>query len=263
MRKDLPKVFTEPERYGSRTKSYKLVRRRSRRNGIDEEAPSRESMKASYPGWGAQKSSDVKFSVITRLVKSWVGRPWDQFYSELRKTFSQTRRDNHIVFTHVDYLVEHQSIYVGDDGELWLRAPTAKYPDRPLREDKYQEYYVDPRTGLISKNPWFESKAKRKRDWAAQKAEEEAKVFRTIDENTVLRKVNETWFVCELRDFPKPGRGNPFQFDEFYGASVAKGWNRKVPIPGKKGKEDFYLERYHASKKSASHKLLKKMGLAT
>jgi hypothetical protein len=284
MRKDLAAVVTEPERYGH-TKSFKGVRRRSTQLG--EDAPTRESMTKHYNGpYEQRKESKLKFRPLRGLVSTWVGRPWDKFYSALRSTYDVRRRVNHEIFDFIDSYVEHKRIYVGDDGTLMVRVAWRGAPDVPVSQDRSLQFYVDPTTGLICKNKAYRTRKQAEADREERAAQARANVFREIDDSTVMHRIDGVWHVYTMQAIPgtyveyqKPESISLFDwrslsptermaqgvktqvvprvYDFFYGQTVKLGRN----YLGWESNSEVDLVRYHATKKTASHKLLKQMGL--
>jgi len=288
MRPDLNKLLCERERVGS-TDKYKNYRRLKKFNPAPgdegENLPFREGTKFRY-GYNG-RSFNENLSPLRGAIRANLGKRWDTFYSELCKNFDKRSVINQHILQHLFQYVERE-LYI-EDGELWVRA--ARYTssgDQKLRDSTYTEYYVDPRDGIMKKNKWYGGdKARKDRDAAEARAKEHA-VTRWIDDDTVLRKIEDTWFVFDLKDIPKayytyskPSDKDVFTTGWRKGSRV-RTWeqlsehDRKrfgtKTLVGPSVRDvfsDTYLnyadhfrqKRYHTNKRTASHKMLKQAGI--
>ncbi len=306
MRSDLNKVLCEHERSNSKDhyKNYRNLKKFNRLGEEGENVPAREGMKLRY-GWD-KKHFGENLNALYGAVRKAVGRKWNDFYSELCKSFDKRSVINQHILVHLYDFIEVNSVYVDDDGDL---AVQRRYSSKPEKiKDGFTEYYVDPRDGIIKRNKHFKTISQISREQAAQKKREEEKVFRKLDERNVLRFIDGVWFHFTLEEVPegkivydKP----PFK-NEFNRNSA---WSRDEPVMvqwhelDQKGKERYGVPRavgntvrdlftnqtlirtkqgvrvllgdtsiarwgnhkmnnlYHATKKTASHKLLKKAGI--
>jgi hypothetical protein len=279
MRKDLNKQLCERERTGHRSK-YRAVRRANLE--ISEETTlKQQGMKRPY-GYNT-KDLNENLNPLWGQVRKAVGRPWDKFYSELCKNFDKRSVINQHILDHLnDFLVK--SVYVRD-GELWI-AP--KYgPPHPLKQS-HVEYYVDPRDGIIKKNKFRVTY--RQAHKARQEREKKLELEKTrwIDEYHVLRKIEGVWYLFELEDLPpatityeKPSNQDIFvvgvkqktweqlsEFErQFHGVQKIKGTRKRDVFTNEIIYHDKSItwkkphQKYHAKKSTASHALLKKMGI--
>lgn len=294
MRPDLNKVLCEHERYRSKDR-YKNYRHLKNFNSGDPELlPSREGMKKRY-GYNVKEFSE-NLNALYGLVRKYAGKKWDDFYSDLCKNFDKRSVINQHILQHLDWYVE-RNIIIGEDGKLYA---THSYGS-DLIEHSSCDYYVDPRDGIIKKNKSKSHKARMKEQEENRKREE-AKVFRQLDADNVLRFIDGVWYHFEMKDIPeaKIVYTKPLGTDEF---NVTPSWSNKQKVVKtwdelnqdereRLGQrkitgtvKDLFLNRvvyryknrvhaymsigelpalknkYHATKQTASHKLLKKAGL--
>jgi len=120
MRADLNKLLCERERVGH-TRSYKDVRHNKKfKSDPDGELPSRESMKHRHArGASDTKSFNENLNPLWGQVRKAVGRPWNKFYGELCQNFDKRSVINQHILQHLMQSVETQAYY--KDGELYTR----------------------------------------------------------------------------------------------------------------------------------------------
>lgn len=242
MRADLNKLLCERERRRS-TMSYKTVRRSKKHTdmGIEGETlPKSEGMTHRY-GWNTKDFNENLNPLYSQLRKA-VGRPWAKFYSELCQNFDKRSVINQHILQHLyDRLEIHVQVR---NGELWV-APRSFGHSRPLKEATTVEYYVDPRDGIIKRNRAYRVYSSLYKAHRERLAKEEAEKTRWLDDDNVLRKIGDVWFHFTMKDVPPTGA---LCLDVFTGELVGSALR---PV----------VTRYHATKKSASHKTLKEAGL--
>lgn len=192
------------------------------------------------------KTFNENLNPLYGQIRKAVGRKWDSFYSDLRKNFDMRSVIN-------QHILQHLYQYIAKDvfmhnGELCVDR---RYGGpKPLKESRY-EFYVDPRTGYIRRNRFRKTYRQIQKQRDAEHAAEEAKVTRWIDPTTVLRKVNDTWFIYDVRPIPESlVKGETaWVFDVFLRKTVSR------------SKYFDVANTYHANCRTASRKLLKKLGL--
>lgn len=291
MRADLNKQLCERERFGH-DRRYKNVRRNKKLDSLD---VSFESMKRRHTVVGDTKTFNENLNPLWGAVRKAVGKPWNKFYSELCKNFDKRSVINQHILQHLNDRVE-QNVYIREDGELMVSRDYGKH--LPLRECSYIEYYVDPRDGILKVNKHRKTYKQRRREDAKEAARKEAESFRKLDKDNVLRKIDGIWYHFTLKDVPR-GRyvyEKPYGQDEFKDGNRVVSWDRlqsyqkerygirrfegesafdiftgdHIFFDGKRvrimshGSSSFRNSldgRYHATKKTASHKVLKKAGL--
>lgn len=298
MRADLNKQLCEHERYSSKDhyKNYRNLKKFNSRTGNEcENLPVRESMKIRY-GWN-RKTFSENLNPLYGAIRKAVGRSWNKFYSELCQIFDKRSVINQHILQHLYDYIEVKT-YIGDDGEIWYRR---NYRGDEQIKTSGTEFFVDPRDGIIKRNKWYRTWRAASKEAAKKREIEQAKVFRKIDEYHVLRLVDGIWFEYELKQIPRGRLvyEKPFGKDVFKSAynDKEKTWEQlteferqRFGVPRHVGGRAFdiftgdtvYLDGntvygkrlnsknemhrydgnlYHASKKTASHKVLKKAGI--
>jgi len=254
MRSDLNKVICEHERRGSRD-SYRQVRRK-RQFALNEDSPAFESMKARY-GYDT-KDFGEHLNPLYGQVRKAVGRRWDDFYSVLRRNFDTRSVINAHILQHL-YDRFEKDCYI-KNGEVYVGPTRFRYGGWRLRDQRHIEFYVDPRDGIIKRNPWYGFR---------EPVKDVPVAFVELDRDHVLRKVDGIWFHFKMADVP-PGRwlqdaaGNRRfigtrvidMFDRTYKEDTRQQYNRL-------GGRFRVLKplRYHAERRSASKADLRRAGL--
>lgn len=281
MREDLNKLLCERQRRGS-WRSFKQVRRNKKFAIRDpENTATREGMTWRHNATSQEKDLNENLRPLEGQVRAAVGRPWDKFYSDLCKVFDKRSVINQHILGHLKDFIE-LDVYVTAAGVL---MQANKYmADSPLSTST--EFYVDPRDGIIKRNRRFgtyrQSAAKRR----AAAAIELAAIHRVLPNGDVLHKIDDVWFLFTVEDAPvgqyiydkppgrdlfKPSRWSKAQpwerLRDYEKRSV--GMQRFVGqrVPDLLTGESVFSEpgkppvKYHASKRTASHKILKQAGL--
>ena len=299
MRSDLNKLLCEHERYGSKDhyKNYRNLKQFKPKHGTEgENVPMRESMKYRY-GWDT-KSFGENLNPLYGAVRKAVGRKWDKFYSELCKSFDKRSVINQHILQHLFDHVKVNNVFVDEDGEIYVLH---KYSTRVEKlKDGSFEYYVDPRDGILKRNKFFRSYRQGIAERAKAKKAEEEKVFRQLDDGTVLRLINGVWFQFDILPVPeveivyvRPSGMDTFNTGWTYKPGKIKTWDelneqeRKrhgvKRIIGGTARDEFtneivYVDKalsktvgsfvhsrqkktYHANKRTAPRKILKKAGI--
>ncbi|HZZ99769.1 MAG TPA: hypothetical protein VFK07_03630 [Candidatus Paceibacterota bacterium] len=150
--------MTERPRYGHSLRSKKTrlrVRRWDRerffdgKDGLD--GPKRIPSSPLRQFGGHRKASRFKdfsdrLGPLRRFLRSRVGQPWDQVYSELARHLPKNTLTGRHIWTHVRQEVRRNCV-IGPDGRIY---------DRPecLFTDQVHGLYVHPTTGLLCYRPW-------------------------------------------------------------------------------------------------------------
>lgn len=244
MRPDLNKVLCERERRGSHHLKHKAVRR-SKKHAPDldpEEGghAGREGMKHRYVVSGDTKSFSENLNPLQGIVRKWVNRPWNKFFSELCKTFNMRSVINQHILQHLYQYVEKETFE--KDGVLYVREHQYT-PEMPLALSN-AEFYVDLR-GIIRLNRDRVTYRQIRQATEMRRLAEEGKVLLTIDKGTVLRKIEETWFTFDVRPIPV----DVPVYDSFRRTIVKRTKDRWSPTT------------YHTNRRTTSRKLLRAHGL--
>lgn len=206
MRKDLNKQLCERERHGSykRFGDDRHVKAFNDTRGEElENMPAREPMKRRYQQGWREKDLNENLNPLYGLVRKNVNRPWDKVYSELCEVFNMKSVINNHILEHLFQMVELQT-FVDDDGELMYR-PTYRNGARPIKDKDGPEYYVHPTTGILLKNPHYESWRQRRnrqnKEW--RKGPKDTEFRKIISDTLELRRrgLDGVWFLCTLEKF--------------------------------------------------------------
>ena len=124
MREDIDKVVHEAHKRGTdHFKPYRRLKKFNPKVG-GEDVGGREGMTKRY-GWEG-KSSSLKFSSVDGAIRKAVGKSWNDFYSDLSKTVDHRSSTGKHIFDHLDWCVE-KNLYV-EDGELYVQNNYRKEP---------------------------------------------------------------------------------------------------------------------------------------
>ena len=290
MRSDLNKQLCERERL-SHSSKYGEVRKSKKYNLFGEEGeflPNKESMKYRY-GYNTKDFNENLNPLYKQIHKAFKEKKtWAEFYSDICKNFDKRSVINQHILTHLyDKISKNISL---KDGELWVNY--AYGGPMPLRMDSFLEYYVDPINDLIKKNPYYKSYKVKDKEYKEKELKEEALKTRWINEKTVLRKINGIWYIFDYLPMPKyekvlvpryvqkwyniirNGEEVPLMWKELtkkekelYGVWTHRRnfvndlYKHENSYIGKVDASHLKKDHYHASKKTVSHDLLKRLGL--
>jgi hypothetical protein len=285
MRPDLNKLLCEHERYNHRSKfrDQRHSKKYKYKNDDGEDIPTHEGMTERYHY--DSKDFGENLSPLYRQIEKYVGRSFDDFYSDLCTNFDRRSAVGNHIFQHLsDRFVWKTWI---KDGEVWFHNEA--YGPLPITGNFLSgriRYYVDPRDRIIKRVPNIQKKDTR-----------EEKPIDTIylDDDHVLRLIRGVWYIFELRELPEPRwlfmprRGvtqyeiiNPYNrskriatWEEMtekeqqrYGIKRLVADSKMDLFTGNWVSKSIYpsvfyhrITHYHATKKQASHKELKKAGL--
>jgi hypothetical protein len=302
MRADLNKQLCERERRGH-DKRYKEVRRSKKFSDPGEEGENlnaHESMTYRY-GYETKDFNENLNPLYSQLRKA-VGRPWDKFYSELCQNFDKRSVINAHILQHlydriaVNVEVRNGELWIMEryGGPTLLRKSsyTEYYVDPRdgiIKKNKAMETYRQSRRRQAEENEKKELEVTR---WI-----DSYHVLRKIDDTwffyelkdipegrvTYSKPLNQDLFKIysyekegrpwdKLREYEKEKVGVPHftgdsAFDVFYGERVYRmGRNtRAFSNLGSRFPRNELMNatKYHASKKTASHKELKLAGIIT
>jgi len=256
MRSDLNKVICEKERRRS-SDSYRLVRHKKgvKFDPDEESQPIRQGMRHPY-GWDT-KDFGEHLSPLYGQIRKAVGRRFDDFYGELCRNFDMSTVQNRHILQHL-YDRFEKDCYIRN-GEIYVGPTRFRCGGWRLRDQRNTEWYVDPRDGIIRKNPWFryvEPEKRRPRDtlW--------------IDRDRVMRKVGDIWFIFTMAEVPSGSWvSDAAGGRHFVGRPVRDVFDGRLkedtrPTHSRFGRpRELKPMRYHAEKRSASKKDLKAAGL--
>lgn len=217
----------------------------------------RESMKFRY-GWD-KKSFGENLNPLYGLIRKSVGRRWDKVYSDLCKVFDpRSVTGNHILQHVFDRLADPKDTFVGEDGKVWYRGRWSSRPER-IKDSSF-EFFVDPRDGILKRNHGHKTYRQVARQRAVERAREEAKVKRVIDQTLELHFIDGVWFEVRFQTFD----GNRKQVKVTNSYSKSTYYRTDIGYPlvyDVLKKMTVQANRVAVSKRTISHKELKKYGL--
>ena len=161
-----------------------------------EDRRTRESMRAAHAD---RKSFGENLAPLRRWLRTQVGRPWDDVYSEacvVIKSDSTVR--NHIKFHLLEMVERHTFLR---DGEVWcFRLGWWDAIEVPVSQlsGHWNCFYVHLHSGLLCE-------AKPSRRQPSRRDREERKRMKTcrwLNDQMALLKLNGCWFKCEMRPLP-------------------------------------------------------------
>ncbi|AFZ24570.1 hypothetical protein Cylst_2342 [Cylindrospermum stagnale PCC 7417] len=138
---------------------------------------------------GSKRLSD-HLAPLRRFLKSKVGEPWNQVYSELCQRLDPSTMAGRHVIGHLWHYVE-QHVELIDD--IPYRKPYLGYRSRQLISYRDQ-FYIHPETGILC----LAKSVPRK-----QKTSPPTDVV-MIDKYHQYCKINEIWYLVTFEDFPPP-----------------------------------------------------------
>jgi len=182
MRKDFTSVVSERARYGR----YRVVPKQACKsdcNGADDEfehGPSHQSMRA--PWRHNPKERRDHLAPVARYLRSQVGRPWDDVYSDICRVF----RKNHVVDHRLNDWLSWQV-------DQTIRLVNGEFVNESGHCVSANSLYVHPQSGVLTLEP---PRARRRYE---NKPRFESVV---IDQEHRLVKLDNLWFVVELATIP-------------------------------------------------------------
>jgi hypothetical protein len=186
MREDMFKVIVERPRSGWRTRRHK------RRTFAGEDAlPMKIGMKKHIHATRIHsKWLNENLNPLKRYLRSQLGRPWDDVYSDISATLSPDHTVKQHVREHLDDFVARR-IFVRPDG-VWLNGSDRRFWGNRA-EPWRQPFYVDPYDGILKDSSlyWakvgFDPKAWRPREVADPN-------IRLLDKARELRCIDGIWY---------------------------------------------------------------------
>lgn len=150
MRADMYKVIVERPRHGSSFLSARVAKgykKRLRREQDDDATVSREGMSAARRYGATKKCLNEHLGPLRRFLKSRVGRPWNQVFSEICGNIRTTSAVQKHVRDHVADYVARAVFTRGGRLVAVFRSKLVDLADIA----RYREsiFYVCPRTGLL------------------------------------------------------------------------------------------------------------------
>lgn len=195
MRSDMGKVVIESPRRGSRTacsakaRAYGKITRSD--EGYDYEGltrlPASKRQSRFFPKLGDKDFTDV-LGPLRNYLKSSCGRPWNDVYSEIRKTLGHSGwAVEHIIRDHIDVAI---NTWRGVSGKVWNDS---KYGVTEVTSHFRFEFYVEPESGLLRKAGRLHwSRRNRKKPGPIEVIQ--------LSDQTEYRLVDGVWYYQEYRE---------------------------------------------------------------
>jgi hypothetical protein len=183
MREDMARVIVERPRI----KAFKTRKGRVRDT---EDMPCREGMKRGHAWRGDTKELNENLQPLRRYLASQVGRPWNKVYSEIA---ARLRVDS-AVQQHVrDHLHDFVAVTPQRDIHDWRSS---------IRGGLWwQDFYVDPRTGLLCRTDRLPEEKARRRARRNRPSPPVERVVLSADRE--LRLVDGLWYEVLLAPLPE------------------------------------------------------------
>jgi hypothetical protein len=217
MRDDMFEVIIERPRLGSRMGHRRRARRMDANVDVkrDPEAMALQVGLARWTKLGrGTKTLNENLAPLRRFLEKQVNRPWDKVWSEISENLSASSTVQQHVRDHVGDFVATRTFL--KDGAAWVSDRYGR--PEPLRDSRYR-LYVDPRTGILRKNKFYESWSKRYRAMKAQAEKHRASRMRALSDTVQAHRLDDNcWWEVRLAPIPTrlmtfPGRfGAPMQY---------------------------------------------------
>lgn len=128
---------------------------------------------------------------LRRFLRSKVGQPWNDVYSELcQRLKTNTMAGQHVIGHVWDFVERYVEII---DGKIYYKH-YQKYRTR-LIETYRDRFYIHPETGILC----LVEKVPRKH----QRQQKQTDIF-IVDNYHQYHKINEIWYLITFEDFPPP-----------------------------------------------------------
>lgn len=201
MRSDMGKCVTERPRRGSSCPSAKARwygRIIEDADGYDYDGFTRLPVSRKQEGYhkkiGDKDFSDV-LGPIHGYLRSNIGRPWNDVFSEISRTLGRsTWPVRHVLTAHIDVAT---CTFRGRDGKIHVHDKYGEHELPSERYWRYHEFYVEPETGILRE------RQSGRMDWNRAKPTGE-RVQIPGTENWFV-KIKSVWFIGTYRDVDQYG----------------------------------------------------------
>jgi hypothetical protein len=183
MRDDMFEVIIERPRHASRARYPRTLRRR------DAAATRRNPEHLGFvAGIGmTDKSLSENLSPLRRYLERQVNRPWDKVWSEICAKLKPSSTVQQHVRDHIGDFVAIKTFM--KDGVVWAAGDHRFYSrPHPLKES-WSKLFVDPRSGLLRRNKYFQTR----------------KQYRAAQASELAKRVRETAPNVQAHHFGKSG----------------------------------------------------------
>jgi len=174
------KVTVERERYGSTRRNRKWGTRIAYVPNADyDDQPKFASSARGRQYADSQKRFSDVLGPLRGFLRSNIGRPWDNVFSELRQALDVRKVTGRHIFEHLGWMVETECS-IGEDRKVY------GYP----RGYEVTGFYVHPRTKLLCFAPRPSARERKKERLMQQEIDE-----LRIDDTRCFKLIGEQWFV--------------------------------------------------------------------
>jgi hypothetical protein len=196
MRSDMHKVLVEEPRHGGGPS-----KKNRRGNLSDELLPKFEGIKRPHK---CRKRFGEHLGPLKRWLRSNVGRPWNDVYSEAARVMKGgTPVRAHIRF-HMMHMIVRDTFM--RDGEVWCYQYSQEKRVSSLGSHSvWPTFYVHPITGILLGVP-----EKRRKRYPSQRGQPG---IHWVNPASVLRQLNGIWFECHLEPFSADAPRTLRQYD--------------------------------------------------
>lgn len=181
----------------------------------------------SVHGYDNTKEHSMNTGPLKRYLRSNIGRPWNDVYSEIKKNINFARIDI------VEYLVETSTYMDGDTVMI------SSYVHYPVNKYYRSVFYVDPRDGTLqyaSGNGKYRKSKKKFRDTC---------YFDKNNMTVQYHKINNLWYEIKMREANQEEKeSRHFKYDNGY--SKYNMTDNKLVQEIRDNTDKFYAYAYYA-----------------
>lgn len=191
MRGDMPKVIVERRRLGG----AKLAREKFL--GDDERTLSKVGVKRHAKLRGGSKMLNENLNPLRRYLEAQVGRPWDKVWAEVCENLKPSNTVQQHVRDHIPDFVAMKTTL--RDGEVWINEPRKIGP----LKGSFVKLYVDPKSGLLRRNKYWDGWRRRRREAVASAAKARAQTMRVVSPTKQFHLLEDgAWWEVTLAAVP-------------------------------------------------------------
>ncbi|EEF62206.1 hypothetical protein Cflav_PD6482 [Pedosphaera parvula Ellin514] len=183
---------------------------------------------------------------LRRWLRSQVGRPWNEVYSEACKVIKpDSVVRNHIKFHLLEMVIRHTFM---NEGEIWCFDSNWRMAGGPVNQiaGRCKPFYVHPETGILCEQVWWRKRA----TYFEKEAQQRSETQRQLSRNVRLIKLNGLWFECQMEFFRETQNPTPYDVAlgrQVYGSISCKMYGDYVHCVAKRQLSRKELRRYGLS----------------
>jgi len=191
MRGDMPKVIVERARRGGGTL------RKGRAVRDDDLALSKVGVKRHARMRGGYKELNENLNPLRRFLEGQVGRPWDKVWSEVCENLKPSNTVQQHVRDHIPDFVAIKTAL--RDGEVWVKDRSSM----TALKSSHVRLYVDPKTGILRRNKYWQSWQSKRRARSAAEAKKVDARMRVVSATKQLHLFDDGgWWEVTLAKVP-------------------------------------------------------------